>query len=314
MQKFARTFFLFTLFLLVFSTLISLGMDKLLAGKLISYRKHTWVITMKERSYDYGVLGSSRVYNMVNVPLMDSILHTNGINMATSGSSYGDNYCLLLKFLENGNKLKKLFLNIDEYCFDTQHHYSYPFADYEYMPFFFQKNMREVYSDYESPSKMALWTVVPFSRYAEFSDKYKLRNFFILRHFQSDYENSKGGEMLTDSTYKNFKASFSTLNVNDTDVKYLYKICALCKQKGIPVIFLTTPESPELYPLQKNRAELYNRIYQWTGQLGEHYYMFDKLADFSDRKYFRDYTHTNSVGSAFYSKLLAAKLREDKVL
>jgi len=310
MKKFLVDIILFSVVLTIISAGISFALDKVFGGKHYSHTKHNWVLATKNTQFDYAALGSSRVLNVIDVPLIDSLAGKSGINIATSGSGYADNYVLLKRFYESGNKTKTLFLNVDEYCFDAQHHYSYPFADFEYMPFFYEPEINSAYSD--CSSNYYLWKYLPFSRYAEFSDKYKLQNLYILRNSKSNYDYSKGYEELSDSSYKEFKTTETLLNTNKLDLDYFFKVIALCKENNTTPILITTPEYYKLYPFQKNRAALYKKIYHLKDSLHLKYIHYDSLGDFSNISYFKDYTHTNSIGANLYSERLASLISQQR--
>lgn len=268
--------------------------------------KMEWVTDMDGGHYDYAVLGSSRVLHMVNVKLMDGRLGKKGINIGTPGSSYAENYLMLKLFLER-NKIKTLILNADEFCFNSSISYSYPFKDYELLPYFLEPENFGVFRDNIPTSRFLQWVVLPLNRYFEFNDRFEIHP---SDKRMADYDSTAGSQLLYDLEYKAFEGYTRTQFVlDDNDIKYFHKIMSLCDDHGIRKILVTTPIFPQAKEYFIGRDTSYRYIRQTADSLNIPYIHYDDLGPLNDKALFRDFTHMNSDGANVYSKLLADKVK-----
>lgn len=71
------------------------------------------VRSIERESYDYVLMGSSRVMYHVNDRLIDSVKNVNGINLGYPSAEFDEMLLLLKTFLKNGSTTQKLFLQVD---------------------------------------------------------------------------------------------------------------------------------------------------------------------------------------------------------
>ncbi|HXD91775.1 MAG TPA: hypothetical protein VNX01_01110 [Bacteroidia bacterium] len=250
---------------------------------------------------DYAVLGSSRVFNMVDIKSLDSTFNKKGINLGTSGSSYAENYVLLSEFLSKNN-ISELILNIDEFCFNSKNSYSYPFHEYEFLPLSDKYN--DVFLDYIPKWKSYLWKALPLTKYIEFNHQFVLKPNNLL--------DKNMGSLLLNETDENegfgntkFETKRSQAKISEVDKKYFLKIIQLCNSKNIKVILITTP----IYNYN-HQSFFSSYIKSISQELNLRYYGFEGLME-NNRIYFNDYTHTNKLGSIQYSINLGKKLKNN---
>src|ERR1051326_1278566 len=165
--------------------------------------KEDWIMNRKNEKYDFGVIGSSRVLNMIDIHAMQQELHENGINLGSSGSNFAENYILLKHFLQNGNKLNRLLIQVDIYGLNSSISYSHPVNERYYINMISDPDVTEMYYDYLNPLKVAMWKYVPFARYAEFNQRFRLQDLFHGSSvLHSVLDSAKGTSLLHDSAQK----------------------------------------------------------------------------------------------------------------
>jgi hypothetical protein len=315
MKFFSRLAFII-LFLGIVFFFISKRMDNFYQNNYVICNKSNWILTKKNSSYYFGIIGSSRALNNVYVPSMDSALGRKGINLGLSGANYAENYLTLREFLNHGNKLDLLFIQADVYGMDSPNAYSYPFNDYNYVFSMNDDTVSEIFKDHVKPLKFYLWKYVPYAKYAEFSNKYSFYKFLKKGYNCSaaDWDETGGSELLhpqknkEDDLFKENKNEL-TYKINPSDSVYLGKLIQLCVANKITVRLFTAPEKKDFIAKQVNRNEIYNVINGITNK-------FDVPAcytEWQDTNYvvdpfFRDNTHLTGEGAKIFSVLLAKKI------
>ncbi|MDB5258752.1 MAG: hypothetical protein JWM14_3447 [Chitinophagaceae bacterium] len=301
----------------ILSTMLSWGYTALFKNYKPDQSKKNWTLVRKGDTLDYITIGSSRVFHMVDVPLLNTLTNKKGLNIGTSGSSYADNYALLVKYLER-NKVQALILNADELCFHSTTGYTYPFKDYEYMPYFFEDTINQVYKDNVPKWKYYVWSGIPLSRYIEFNEHYELGSVLWLNAKKPvcKFDTTAGTELLYDMNYKKFLRTDTlpvqkdTLHIEQRDELYFHKIISLCREKGMKVILITTPLFTKGIYAPANRAKFQQYLDRLIREEKLTYINFMDVTSLQDVRYFRDMTHTNIEGTRIYTRYLARQLKD----
>ncbi|MBC7488502.1 MAG: hypothetical protein H7282_17315 [Cytophagaceae bacterium] len=316
MKQLIRNAAVFVVLTYVISILLSCGYTALFRDHKSDQSKKNWTLIRKGDTLDYAAMGSSRVFHMVDVPLLNTLTGKKGMNIGTSGSSYADNYVLLVKYLER-NKVGTLILNADELCFHSSSGYTYPFKDYEYMPYFFEDTINKVYKDNVPTWKYYLYTGIPLTRYIDFNEHYELGSMFWLsaKRPPCKFDTTAGTELLYNMKYKKFTPADTlftpkdTLNVEQLDELYFHKIIKLCKSKGMKVIVITTPLFTKGIYTLANRVKFQHYLDGLIQKEKLTYINFVDMTSLQKVRYFRDMTHTNIEGTRIYTRYLATQLK-----
>lgn len=294
--------------LVFFVTLIVLSypIAWFISNHFYTYMKQNWILTRQNNNCDYAVLGSSRVFNMVDIKSLDSSWNSKGINLGTSGSCYGENFLILSEFVKR-NRISKLLLNIDQFSLNSQHSFSYPFHDFEFLSM--TNAYDSVFYDFTPTWKYYLWKVLPVTKYIEYNHNYTLKK-------NSDTAlDLKMGTRLINKMIEKEGAKIESLKLvtrqdlkSSVDEKYLFKIINLCIKKNIKVILITTPIYSSKFKNHNNYIFEFIKLHPDLISLP--YIKFEELIDYSNYNYFVNYTHTNSIGSVCYSNALGEKLKK----
>jgi len=316
MKRFVTRSLLFLFLVYALSTVLSWGYTALFTDHKSDQSKKNWVLLRLGDSCDYAILGSSRVFHMINVPLLNKLTGKKGINIGNAGSSYADNYALLIKYLEK-NYINTLVLNADEFSFNSSKHYTYPFKDFQYMPYFFEDSINLIYKENVPAWKYYLWSTVSLSRYIEFNEYYDLGSLAWLTTQKpvSAYDKTLGTELLTNLKYRKFKTADTTgihpekFVLDKKDLRYFYKIINLCKSKGIAVILVTPPIYCKGMYAKESRLKITQFIEGLAKEQKLYYVNFYKVKKLCNVLYFRDLSHTNYWGTNIYTRYLAQELK-----
>lgn len=271
---------------------------------------------LRKKHVDYLFLGSSRMANMIAVHQLDSALHTSSLNIATAGSSYGESYMLFQQYLKNGNTAKTLILSFD--LFKSRHTSKNAevltplvFKHFDFFPYYQQEDVRRVYEDHTDSWHLYMWDYLPFSRYAEFNQYFKVDSAYAClaehKHVSVPYDTINGEQLIRHYTFKGEKyAAPGSILIGPRAEKYLLAILKLAKENNIKIVLVTAPYY-NMASFDRNYHTRYTHFLQ--EQYGAEYIDFTAAKDWQQYRYFSDPIHTNDIGSRLYTHMLTDSLK-----
>lgn len=310
-----KTFFYKLFIFLGLLSLVLLGLEKYydhyFTQHIDACNKPLWILKQKNQEYDFAAIGSSRVFNMLDIVTLEKSTQLKGINLAASGSGFAENYLLLKQFSKN-NSIRTLIVQVDLYSLDAKNAFGYPFHDYLYLNKMNEPDVDSIYRDNVKPSKYYMWKYIPFSKYMEFSNFFSL--YKVLKggyECSSSFLDTTGGSFLVNGSEAEEKevkadknATFKKRFIEQKDLNYLLKIISFAQSKKIKLLFYTAPEYAKSFALQGNREAIFTTISALAQQNSIPYYNFDvaSVALCQDFTNFKDNTHLNKKGSLLFSQ------------
>lgn len=294
-QFFTRLIFLSLISLFIF-WLLDLGFTHVFKNGY--YTKVQWLYTLKEKNFDYAVHGSSRAFTTVDIPLIEEATSKKGINISVDGSSIPDQYLMLKIFLENGNTLKKLYLQVDPFSSDTE--VIFDFAIPKFFPYIKDKIVFDHYKQFGA--EWSAYRYIPFYRYAKYNtlwgihevliDKFKIlpQDFDGYGDFFYPSVNYKGPDSLRHMTF----------DLNGK-YKFLNQIIKLCKENNVQLVLFTAPVADLI--LDKN---YYDNIAGFTNMMKKKGVSYHNYGDIygHDPKFFYNQIHITKEGAENFTKSL----------
>jgi hypothetical protein len=228
-----------------------------------TYNKSQWLNHIHDQQYDYIIHGSSRAYTTLNVGKLNKETGLKGLNISVDGSWIADQKLMLEMFLDKGNKMKKLYLQIDPWAVnkDSMSHFAIP----KFFPYLKEDLVFNHYKDYGA--QWYAYRYVPFYRYAEFNSTWGIHQVLVdmFNLMKPDFD-EYGGHFYTETTYRgSIKMGdpsvqnyfFSPIKLDKygkpeldengkskpAELKYLNKIIDICKKNNIELICFTAPVS-----------------------------------------------------------------------
>lgn len=263
------------------------------------YTKIQWLYKMENQEFDYAVHGSSRAFTTVDIPKIDSARKLKGINISVDGSSIPDQFIMLKLFLENGNKIKRLYLQVDPFSSNTED--IFDFAIPKFFPYI--KDDRVFNHFKQFGAEWYAYRYIPFYRYAKFNtlwgphevliDKYRLLPTDFDKYGDYFYPEVgyKGPEKLRDFTWP-----------LDGKYTWLNQIIDLCKSHNVKLILFTAPVADAIAD-----AKYEQNIAAFTAKMkarGVDYYNYGNLYG-HDPKFFYNEIHITKAGAEdFTEKML----------
>jgi hypothetical protein len=212
--------------------------------------KRLWAMKQKNQSFDFAVLGSSRGEGAFDMPTFDSLLQMKGVNIASDGSGYVDNYLVFYKFLENNNHIRYLFLQTDIYALDPERNFSNAFHVHNFLPYWKEDVYKNVIEHYIDPEDRFLFNAAPALRFYKYNKYYS--PYEVVRRIIKESQSSGKykSHFYIDSTPPKFidsnkiikQPNSRSFTIESYDESYLLKIFELCKEKEIEVVCFKAPD------------------------------------------------------------------------
>lgn len=263
-----------------------------------NYSKEQWLMNLKDDSFDYGVLGSSRAYTTVDVKSINEHTGLKGINLGIDGSLISTQALILEVLLNSGNKFDRIFFQVDSY--NSNDEAIGKFTKPRFMPFIREPIVFNHFKKYGI--EWYAYKYLPYIRYAEYNFDWGPHN--LLNHFLkiSNPDHDEVGSFF----YPNFEftgeqnTSEYLFDLNG-EYSYLKKIVKLCEENNIDLVLFTAPlASVSETNEHMINAKEFNKICE---QLKVPYYDFRTLYN-EDYSMFTNYNHLNKKGVEEFSLVL----------
>jgi len=115
------------------------------------YKPSFLVNDIKEKKFDYIILGASTGLTTLNSRVIDSVLLTNGINLSMDDTALSSQYLMLQHFLAQGKTTKFCVLAPSVSSFDTENK-NISDNDYRFLPFINTNYVSDYFEAYSSKS------------------------------------------------------------------------------------------------------------------------------------------------------------------
>ena len=294
MKQFFKRLSLLVLASLVFFWLLDLGFTYVF--KKGYYTKIQWLYTLENKNYDFAIHGNSRAFTTVDIPVIEKATGKNGINISVDGSSIPDQYLMLKIFLKNGNKIKKLYLQVDPFSSNTEE--IFDFAIPKFLPYIKDPMVFDHFKQFGK--EWYAYRYVPFYRYAKYNTLWGIHEVLIdnFKILPQDFD--KYGDFFYPNV--NYKGPDSlrhmTFDLNGK-YKFLNQIIELCKLNNVELILFTAPVADII--LDKGyyaNAENFKKLMQ---NKAVSYYNYGDLYG-HDPKFFYNQIHITKDGAEDFTR------------
>ncbi len=254
---------------------------------------------------------------MIDIGRFGSKLGLKGINIGENGSSFNEQLLLLELFLDNGNRIRKLFVQVDEGSYDR--FFGGYFHFWTYMRLLERPLVSAAIRQESNTMKYLLWTRVPFARFIEYNNIYR---------FEGLFENTYNDFKKLDSTYgsqlpclaalQRQASVFTELVPQKYDIEPSRRVSLInminrCKLSGIEVVLYTAPVLDLLQKTEENLPQMLEVQKKIAKQHDLRYFNFLTHEICFDKKYFQDYKHLNCEGTARFSNDFADSVRATRL-
>lgn len=269
--------------------------------------KSTWIINRSGDTVDYAFLGSSKIYNLIDIKTLIEGTDIKAINLGTSGSSYGENLLILEKYLQH-NVVKNLVLGVDYFMLiDPNIFFRYPFHDYLFTPFIGKDSIirKNIFLNSKKLNYYK-WLYLPFTRYLDFNSQYFNSEYFSNYRFKPQFD-EYGTELYPDSLILYVKyTKVEKFEVNEKVLSYLNSIITLCENKKVNIILLSIPHYHQVYSHDNQKA--IDFIYDFSKEKNIRYINFRGHWLELAKPYYLDDYHLKEKGAKIFSRILKDSL------
>lgn len=299
MKHFLKYIALLLLGFVLITTLLSIG--SLYALRKSSLYKPAFLVNaVKQKDFDYIVLGSSIGLTTLNTKLLDSLNSIQGINLSMDDTGLSSQYLMLQHFLAEGKTTKYCILAPGTAALVNKT-VDFGDNDYRFLMFVYRDYVYDYYKNASTNSSEA--RIASLSRWLPFLgiSYYNVELLFpslnaLVQPTKRNRFDNKGNYSYPDNN-KSFKKIKSRNTKLDFEHPYLKKIEALCKDNGIQLIYYFSPS-------QSNTVEY----------IGERFYVINDSKLSIDDSLFYDDIHVNSIGRKEITTKFARKFDSIKNL
>ncbi|KSV58821.1 hypothetical protein [Acetivibrio ethanolgignens] len=289
----------------------------------------------QEKNIDLFFCGASHTYRSFVPSIFDEELEINSFNLGTSNQTYEGGYFLLKEALKK-NRPSTVVMEI------TYSNLEYVDGETKLSDYILLDNMRNGANKcnyVKSAMETEELAEVMFPCYRNRSTKTPLE---AIKNLKDKWENGyfknlpikvfRDGKILEEYQEKGFVYSYDSFEerelvvepypwkketIHEQKIFWLKKTTALCKEKGIDIIWVTAP-IPEVSIIKlENYEEIHLFIEQLAQETGVEYYDFNyckrEYLPRNDKIYYYDSSHMNGKYALLFSDGVARILKERKM-
>ena len=273
--------------------------------------KIEWAKSVKNDTFDYAILGSSRALVAVDVERLNKMTGIKGINLGYNGASLKLVYAMLYSFIEKQeNQVRMAIVQVDPVMLFEGRRHEHPLVDLYYHDL---EDDPGLSGTFEKPGLVKSYTYSPVLKYIEYHALYNLKKFFRAWSNYDPYTKTLGASYFPDRDTiqipKRYVGEIVSFTTEARDLDHLVKLMELCRKRSIKLVLFTAP------------------VHRYDDLLGKEYPKFDSLRlahmktydepwyDFrnlwpENTEYFPDVVHLNQRGAAAFTKVMAKEMVE----
>ncbi len=265
---------------------------------------------------DIVIYGSSRAWLHINSTMMEDSLKINTYNLGINSHNFWLEYfrhSLLLKY----NKKPKLIIHaLDMATLDKRVDLFNPDQFLPYM--LFNKEMKSVINGYKGYTNADF--IIPLLRYYGKKDAILGVIKYCLHPNKNPVKRIKGYEGASDLSWHNDldkakkQMNFYQPKLDTATIRLFEKHLADCKQQGIKILLLYTPEFIDGQMFTKNREEVIAIFRNFGFKYNVPFMDYSNDTMSYQKKYFFNAEHLNKLGAEIFTKKLIDTLRQTELL
>ncbi len=262
------------------------------------------------------ISGSSRALTHYDAQIIGEATHRRALNLGLNGAQTDVQLAFLQAYLRLNAKPALVIHNLDPYAFLTSHEIYDPA---KYLPYLDQP---EIFSVVRHVYPQAWkWRWLPLYGYAvedmRFTWLIGLQALVGRQPREDRVLGYQARHTPWTGDFEKFKASNPdgvTLGIEPQGLKDVAAIAALCRQHGVPLVFVYSPEYAEMQAITKNRAEVFAQFTAISAAAGARFWDYSGSSICQQRDLFYNSQHLNVNGATAFSRDLAQRLVQSGLL
>ena len=232
------------IFLIFIGISVAVSAGSLWSLRQSSFYKPSFLVNdVKEKDFDYIILGASTGLTTLNSKVIDSVLKTKGLNLSIDDTSLGTQYLMLQHFLEHGKTTKNVVLAPSAYGFDSQNK-DISDNDYRFLPFINESYVSNYFNDFTSRSSnlISYSNYMPMLGVSYYNMEILYPSLLALMHpnKRNRFDNKGNYTYPNTRTETRLIQKFEPITISFKN-KYFSKIKALCQLHNIRLICYFSP-------------------------------------------------------------------------
>jgi hypothetical protein len=258
------------------------------------------------------VTGSSRASSHFDPRVIHAITGLSAFNLGRNGSQTDMQLVILKAYLEHNKKPEIVIHNLDAFSFVTTREVYDPA---QYVPYLddpeIYRPLRRINHDTWKSRYLPLYGYVVDD--INISWILGLKGFFGWSPREDFYDGFNPRSKQWTSEFQNFKNSNPhgvSFGIEPKGIQDVEDLITLCKQRGIQLIFVYSPEYIEMQALTNNRPEIFSRFRALAARYDVPLWDYSDWRYAGSREFFQNSQHLNADGAAVFSQDIAGRLKE----
>lgn len=245
-----------------------------------------YIMSLQEKdSFDYVILGSSRVLHNIDINLIEKETNQKGFNFGIQGSSVFEIKLSAQQIIKR-KIAKNIYIQID---YIWNEFYSGGECTVDWLTYINESDIWNEFQKVDENKKYVLYQKIPFLRYCQYGSKLGFRELIM------SLSNRK---MSVIDDNKGFIPLFGKIKNTEETMTYILKkefnphikdIIKICENENINLFFFTSP----IYNFKGDNKILNGKLPNYV----------DFSNSISSPKYYQDNIHLNNKGSKYFTKL-----------
>jgi hypothetical protein len=308
LARVAAFFGLLLLFVLGMHALITSGLRRIRTSEFGAWNQ------MMDGNVNAQVVitGSSRAAVQYDPRTIEHTTGKTAFNLGRNGSQTDIQLAVLKSYLRHNRKPDVVIHNLDAFTFVTSREI---FDPAQYVPYL---DDPELYQALKAIDKNQ-WKSRYIPLYGYVAED---MNFTWMRGVQGFFGRSPAEDYFLGfnprfrewgpefDRYKEANKAGVSFDIEPAGLKVLEELAQVCKDNGIELIFVYSPEYVEMQSLEKNRPEIFARFRDLADRYNIPVWDYSQSALSSDRNNFYNSQHLNAGGAAVFSQDVANRLQD----
>jgi hypothetical protein len=257
------------------------------------------------------VTGSSRALAHYDPSIIQSITGKTTYNLGLNGSHTDMQLGLLKAYLRHNAKPEILVHNLDTHSLlSTEDDLYHPGL---YLPYLAEDDLYRALKDVRPD--VWKWKWIPLYGYAvedmNFTWVDGLKGFFGINPREDFFLGYNPRKPVWTDEFEHLKENHPSgvrIGINRAGEEAMQNLIELCRQRGIRLILVYSPEYHEMQELTINRAEIFAKFEDLARRYQVPFWDYSKSSFSQDRKFFNNSQHMNVDGATAFSRDLAHRI------
>jgi hypothetical protein len=260
---------------------------------------------------DVVITGSSRAMAHYDPRAIESVTGRTAFNLGRNGSQTDMQVAFLKAYLAHNQKPKIVIHNLDAFSFVTTHEVYDPI---EYQPYLYDRNL------YDALRRInpGMWKsrYLPLYGYVvedmNLSWMTGLKGFFGWSPREDYFRGFNPRSKKWGSDFQEFKAANPkgvSFEIEPAGLRDVEELIRVCRENGIQLIFVYSPEYDEMQEMTNNRAEIFGHFHDLSNRGNIPFWDYSGWAYAGNQEYFQNSQHLNETGAAVFSEDVAHRLK-----